>query len=166
MIVYIPLRTNYTATTITKRQFKAIIFPEKHHEGSHLIAFVTAIQTARYTRRSSRLITRIKFSHVSVDLSVYLHTRIIIIIIITLLTIISIYYKLTKVTSCPLDAQSIPSSWCFDNTFTCSNKFAILLLPLSSPNWTWNFSPLPIPGELKWGLGLRLTPVYAARLGL
>lgn len=163
MIVYIPLRTNYTATTITKRQFKAIIFPEKHHEGSHLIAFVTAIQTARYTRRSSRLITRIKFSHVSVDLSVYLHTRI---IIITLLTIISIYYKLTKVTSCPLDAQSIPSSWCFDNTFTCSNKFAILLLPLSSPNWTWNFSPLPIPGELKWGLGLRLTPVYAARLGL
>lgn len=163
MIVYIPLRTNYTATTITKRQFKAIIFPEKHHEGSHLIAFVTAIQTARYTRRSSRLITRIKFSHVSVDLSVYLHTRI---IIITLLTIISIYYKLIKVTSCPLDAQSIPSSWCFDNTFTCSNKFAILLLPLSSPNWTWNFSPLPIPGELKWGLGLRLTPVYAARLGL
>lgn len=163
MIVYIPLRTNYTATTITKRQFKAIIFPEKHHEGSHLIAFVTAIQTARYTRRSSRLITRIKFSHVSVDLSVYLHTRI---IIITLLTIISIYYKLIKVTSCPLDAQSIPSSWCFDNTFTSSNKFAILLLPLSSPNWTWNFSPLPIPGELKWGLGLRLTPVYAARLGL
>lgn len=130
MIVYIPLSTNYTATTITKWQFKAIISPE-NTEYTHLIAFVIAIQTARYTWCSLWLI---KFSRMNITVSIYLHT--LIIIIVTLETnqrdLLSFFY-----------AQSIPSFWCFFNTLTGShvhtfrvadtNKFAILLLSLSSP---------------------------------